>query len=64
MMNVSNQSKNLPKVGAEVSQMGYGAIEGKGRIIEKPVLVACRIERLGGGKAKECRALLMKVNGE
>ena len=41
MMNVSNQSKNLPKVGAEVSQMGYGAIEGKGRIIEKPVLVAC-----------------------
>ena len=34
MMNVSNQSENLLKVGAEVSQMGYGAIEGKGRIIE------------------------------
>ena len=42
MMIVSNQIKNLSKVGAEVSQMGYGAIEGKGSHNRKPILVACR----------------------
>lgn len=58
MMIVSNQSKNLPKVGAEVSQMGYGAIEGKGRIIESPFLSHVVVERLAD-RVNESKMLLL-----